>query len=150
MIVKQADRDTHFHPTGLDPADAHAVVDGEGCARPPEACGAYGDPAQATSLPHLHDGVIGVLQALSDPMRLASVRRLAAGSECACGALGMPISKSTLTHHLHVLRAAGIIVQREEGTRRMTSLDRQGLGRRFPGLLDSILEAPDQEPTSLL
>jgi hypothetical protein len=32
----------------------------------------------------------------------------------------------------------------------MTSLDREGLERRFPGLLDSILEAPDQEPASLL
>jgi DNA-binding transcriptional ArsR family regulator len=123
-----------------------------GCERPAEACDAFGDHPEehAASLPHVHaGGVIGVLQALSDPMRLAIVRRLAAGSECACGALGMPISKSTLTHHLHILRAAGVILQREEGTRRMTSLDRDGLERRFPGLLDSVLAAPDQEPEPL-
>jgi DNA-binding transcriptional ArsR family regulator len=150
MIVKQADSATASHPAGLDPFGVQAVVDDGGCARPPEACGAFADHAEAQpdSFPHLHAGIIGVLQALADPMRLAIVRRLAAGSECACGALGMPISKSTLTHHLHVLRAAGIIVQREEGTRRMTSLDRDGLERRFPGLLESVLAAPDQEAAS--
>jgi len=97
-------------------------------------------------LPQLHPGVVGVLQALADPMRLAIVRRLAAGTECPCGALGLPISKSTLSHHIHVLRAAGIVVQREEGTRRMTRLDREGLEQRFPGLLAAVLAAREPEP----
>ena len=110
--------------------------------------GSAPDGPEGHVLPHLDPGVVGVLQALADPMRLAIVRRLASGIECPCGALGLPISKSTLTHHLHVLRAAGIIVQREEGTRRMTSLDREALGRRFPGLLDAILAAPELEPPS--
>jgi DNA-binding transcriptional ArsR family regulator len=92
--------------------------------------------------PPLEPGVVGVLQALADPMRLAIVRRLAAGDECPCGALGLPISKSTLSHHLHVLRAAGVVVQRGDGTRRLTSLDREGLDRRFPGLVDALLAAP--------
>ena len=90
--------------------------------------------------------LVGVLQALGDPMRLAIVRCLADGGEKTCAGLGMPISKSTLTHHLHVLRAAGIIVQREEGTRRMTSLDREGLEGRYPGLLVSVLAAPAPLP----
>jgi DNA-binding transcriptional ArsR family regulator len=99
------------------------------------------ETAPEAPLPELHPGVAGVLQALADPMRLAIVRRLADGAECPCGAMGLPISKSTLSHHLHVLRSAGIVVQREEGTRRMTSLDRAGLDRRFPGLLDAVLSA---------
>lgn len=99
---------------------------------------------------HLHPGVVGVLEALADPMRMAIVRRLASGVECPCGWLGLPISKSTLTHHLHVLHAAGIVVKREEGTRRMLSLDREGMGRRYPGLLDAILAAPEPEPTTPL
>jgi DNA-binding transcriptional ArsR family regulator len=99
---------------------------------------------------HLHPGVVGVLEALADPMRMAIVRRLASGVECPCGWLGVPISKSTLTHHLHVLHAAGIVVKREEGTRRMLSLDREGMGRRYPGLLDAILAAPEPEPTAPL
>jgi len=94
---------------------------------------------------HLHPGVVGVLEALADPMRMAIVRRLASGIECPCGLLGLPISKSTLTHHLHVLHAAGIVIKREDGTRRMTSLDREGMERRYPGLLSSVLDAPDPE-----
>lgn len=116
--------------------------------------GAPGDPPgtdrSAPAVPAappvpLHPGVVGVLQALADPMRMAIVRRLAAGVECPCGALGLPISKSTLSHHLHVLRAAGIVVQREEGTRRMTSLDREGLERDFPGLLEAVLAAREPD-----
>ena len=103
------------------------------------------ETAPVPPLPQLHPGVVGVLQALADPMRLAIVRRLASGPECPCGALGLPISKSTLSHHLHVLRAAGIVVQREEGTRRMTRLDREGLEQRFPGLLEAVLASRDPE-----
>ncbi len=104
------------------------------------------DDTSAPPVPQLHPGVVGVLQALADPMRLEIVRRLASRRECPCGALGLPISKSTLSHHLHVLRSAGIVVQREEGTRRMTSLDREGLERRFPGLLDAVLASDPPEP----
>lgn len=98
--------------------------------------------------PELHAGVVGVLEALADPMRMAIVRRLASGVEYSCGWLGMPISKSTLTHHLHVLHHAGIVVKRVDGTRRMISLDRAGMESRFPGLLDAVLGAPDVESLS--
>jgi DNA-binding transcriptional ArsR family regulator len=49
------------------------------------------------------------------------------------------VTKSTLTHHFRVLREAGVIEQREEGTARLNSLRRDDLDRRFPGLLDAIL-----------
>ena len=117
----------------------------------PAAENPYGPPdAEAQFRQHLHPGVVGVLEALADPMRMAIVRRLASGIECPCGLLGLPISKSTLTHHLHVLHAAGIVIKREEGTRRMISLDREGMERRYPGLLDAILAAPETEPTAPL
>ncbi|PWU24937.1 MAG: transcriptional regulator [Candidatus Rokuibacteriota bacterium] len=82
-----------------------------------------------------------VLAALSDPVRLEIVCRLANGHERSCGSLGLPIAKSTLTHHLKVLREAGVIVQRPVGTSRMTCLRRKDLDARFPGLLDSVLTA---------
>jgi DNA-binding transcriptional ArsR family regulator len=104
--------------------------------------------AEAHPLPHLHPGVVGVLEALADPMRMAIVRRLGSGVECPCGWLGLPITKSTLTHHLHVLQAAGIVVKRVDGTRRMVSLDREGMERRYPGLLNAVLAAPDPEPAA--
>lgn len=83
-----------------------------------------------------------VLHALSDPMRLEIVSRLAdAGEECACGALCASVSKSTLSHHLKVLREAGITRTRANGTHRLVSLRQAELEQRFPGLLGSVLGA---------
>ena len=81
----------------------------------------------------------GVLSALADPMRLAIVRLLAEGGSRPCGSFGLPVSKSTLTHHFRVLREAGLIEQRDEGTRRLTSLRRAEIEERHPGLIDCIL-----------
>jgi DNA-binding transcriptional ArsR family regulator len=80
-----------------------------------------------------------VLAALSDPIRLAIVCKLGNGSERSCASLELPVAKSTLTHHLKVLREAGVIVQRPVGTSKMTTLRRKDLDARFPGLLDSVL-----------
>jgi DNA-binding transcriptional ArsR family regulator len=90
--------------------------------------------------------LVAVLQALADPVRLQLVRVLAqAGSEMSCTDIqhGLPISKSTGSHHFKVLREAGITCTRVDGTRRFNSLRRADLEVRFPGLLDSILNADD-------
>jgi DNA-binding transcriptional ArsR family regulator len=80
-----------------------------------------------------------VLHALSDPLRLQIVCRLARDGELACGALNGGVSKSTLSHHLKVLREAGVTITRLEGTTRLVSLRRQELEARFPGLMDRVL-----------
>ncbi|CAN5438305.1 helix-turn-helix transcriptional regulator [soil metagenome] len=81
-----------------------------------------------------------VLSALSDPLRLDLVRELAeCGIERTCGSFNLPIAKSTATHHWRILREAGVIVSREEGTKKYNRLRRDDLEQRFPGLLDSIL-----------
>src|SRR5690348_4445886 len=81
-----------------------------------------------------------VLHALSDPQRLHIVRELAADSEARpCGSIELDVTKSTMTHHFRVLREAGIIRQRREGTTKLTSLRREDLDARFPGLLDAVL-----------
>ena len=88
--------------------------------------------------------LVAVLQALSDPVRLEIVRQLAGcdpDSPLPCGQIELEVSKSTASHHLKVLRCAGVIAQRDEGTRRYTSLRRAELEQRFPGLLDSVLRA---------
>jgi DNA-binding transcriptional ArsR family regulator len=82
-----------------------------------------------------------VLHALSDPVRLRIVVALADGGELACGGVDVPVTKSTCTHHFRVLREAGVIKQRQVGTARLNSLNRAELDARFPGLLDTILEA---------
>jgi DNA-binding transcriptional ArsR family regulator len=85
-----------------------------------------------------------VLQALSDPVRLQIVRQLAGcegSGEMTCGELELPVTKSTGSHHLKALSRAGVIAEREEGTRKHIRLRREELDRRFPGLLDSVLRA---------
>jgi DNA-binding transcriptional ArsR family regulator len=80
-----------------------------------------------------------VLAALSDPVRLAIVARLAdvgTGTELACTTFALPVSKSTQSGHFRALREAGVIRQRDEGTRRLNRLRRADLDARFPGLLD--------------
>ncbi|WP_033295222.1 ArsR family transcriptional regulator [Amycolatopsis jejuensis] len=87
--------------------------------------------------------VEAVLRALADPVRLAMVRQLAqAETEIACGGFEVPVTKSTLTHHLAILRQAGVIVGRQAGTTRYNTLRRTDLDALFPGLLDGVLAAP--------
>jgi DNA-binding transcriptional ArsR family regulator len=85
--------------------------------------------------------LVDVLQALSDPVRLQIVRHLAHVGEVACGTVPVAVSKSTISHHYKVLREAGIVQMRVEGTRRYHALRREDLDRRFPGLLDAVLNA---------
>ena len=82
-----------------------------------------------------------VLHALSDPMRLRIVAGLATTDHRPCGSFNLPVTKSTCTHHFKVLREAGVIRQRLEGTTRLNSLRRADLEQQFPGLLDSVLRA---------
>lgn len=84
-----------------------------------------------------------VLHALSDPVRLALVRELyACGGERTCGSFDLPVAKSTATHHWRVLRDAGVVSAREDGTRKYHSLRRHDLDLRFPGLIDAVVGAP--------
>lgn len=83
--------------------------------------------------------LFAVMTALSDPVRLGIVVALDARSEVACGCFDLPVGKSTGSRHFRVLREAGVIRQRDEGTRRINSLRREELDRRFPGLLDLVL-----------
>jgi DNA-binding transcriptional ArsR family regulator len=87
----------------------------------------------------------GVLHALSDPVRLNFIQCLAKlTSESPCGAIPSPVAKSTMSHHLRVLREAGIVHIRTEGTQSLTSLRLHELEAKFPGLLDSVLKAADE------
>jgi DNA-binding transcriptional ArsR family regulator len=80
---------------------------------------------------------------LADPHRLAVVDALsaAAPAEMPCGDIDLPVSRSTYTHHFRVLREAGVIRQRYQGTSVMNQLRREDLESAFPGLLESVLRA---------
>lgn len=99
----------------------------------------------ATALVHPAAGELEfttVMAALSDPVRLAIIARLAEvepEGELACATFALPVSKSTQSGHFKTLRAAGVIHQRDEGTRRLNRLRRTDLDTRFPGLLDLVI-----------
>jgi DNA-binding transcriptional ArsR family regulator len=109
----------------------------------------HGQPAPLEALdplshPARHElELAAVLHALSDPIRLRIVAGLAVEDKRTCKSFNLPVTKSTCTHHFRVLREAGVIRQRVEGTARVNSLRRQDLDARFPGLLDSVLQAAD-------
>jgi DNA-binding transcriptional ArsR family regulator len=72
---------------------------------------------------------------------LEIAKRLTEDGECSCGRLGGSVSKSTLSHHLKVLREAGVTNTRVLGTQRLVSLRTEELEVRFPGVLESVLAA---------
>jgi DNA-binding transcriptional ArsR family regulator len=86
---------------------------------------------------------VDVLHALSDPARLELVRRLGDGAEHPCSSFhGLAgISVPTLSHHLKVLREAGVTNTRLDGKHRFITLRADDLEARFPGLLHSVIEA---------
>jgi len=85
--------------------------------------------------------LVEVLQAFADPVRLQIVRYLAgADAPIACHEIPIPVAKSTGSHHLKVLREAGIVSDEVDGTRKYHTLRRADLDARFPGLLDSVLD----------
>ncbi len=91
-----------------------------------------------------------VLHALSDPARLEIVRTLGWRAECCCGDFELAVSKPTLSHHLRVLREAGLTSTRCDGRKRLISLRSGELDERFPGLLRAVLSVADREPARLL
>jgi DNA-binding transcriptional ArsR family regulator len=80
--------------------------------------------------------------AVGDPVRRSILRQLSAAPEwsISCGAFDLPVGKATSSHHFAVLRAAGLLEQRDEGTRRLNRLNREHFDRCFPGLLDLVLD----------
>jgi len=69
------------------------------------------------------------LTALADPTRRLVFERLKSGPQ-AVGAIarGLPVSRPAVSQHLKVLKEAGLVTDRPEGTRRLYFIDPQGLG----------------------
>ncbi|WP_114472057.1 ArsR/SmtB family transcription factor [Pseudorhodoferax soli] len=83
-----------------------------------------------------------VFYALSDPVRLDIVRRLAEVDAASCGELDGGRPKSTVSHHFRVLRESGLVHTDCAGTTHMNTLRRADLDKRFPGLMGAILNQP--------
>lgn len=88
--------------------------------------------------------VTQVLFALGDPIRLHIVRVLADGREHLRPDFDVPVGQSTLSHHMKILREAGVVFSRPEGTRCYVSL-RTELEQRYPGLIQAVLDAGERD-----
>ena len=69
------------------------------------------------------------LNALADPTRRAIFERLAGRPRAVTDiARGLPVSRPAVSQHLKVLKSAGLVSDRAEGTRRVYQIDPKGLG----------------------
>ena len=69
------------------------------------------------------------LAALADPTRRHVFERLRSGPQPVAEiARGMPVSRPAVSQHLKVLKEAGLVADRPEGTRRVYYIDPNGLG----------------------
>jgi|SRR6266511_1611095 ArsR family transcriptional regulator len=94
----------------------------------------------------LTDPDVALLQALADPNRLAIVRKLAQDEEAGAGDFTAccEVAQPTISHHLKVLREAGVVASSRRGTSIRYRLRPEAM-RRLAALLASLIPA-DTEP----
>jgi len=94
------------------------------------------------------------LAALSDPTRrLVFERILAAPRPVTVIAEGLPVSRPAVSQHLKVLKEAGLITERRDGTRRLYAANPRALGELHAAIeamwheaLAGVAAAIDKEP----
>lgn len=88
------------------------------------------------------DRIAGLMKALADPIRLRLMSLIAAADEiCVCDLLGpFDVSQPTISHHLKVLRSAGLVDSERRGTWVYYRADREALDA-IGGLFSRALEA---------
>ena len=88
------------------------------------------------------DPEVVLLQALADPTRLAIVRQLARDGEAGAGDFTAccEVAQPTISHHLKVLREAGVVESDRRGTSIRSRLRLEAM-RRLAGLLGSLAPA---------
>jgi DNA-binding transcriptional ArsR family regulator len=90
-------------------------------------------------------GTANGFSALGDPTRRAIFERLAAGPQSVGElAAGLPVSRPAVSQHLKVLKQAGLVSDRADGTRRLYRVEPRGVAAMrdyFDQLWNRALEA---------
>jgi ArsR family transcriptional regulator len=123
--------------------------------RPPQFGGAPARPQiewvmVAGEVRELDDhALVRALRALGDSTRFRMVREVAAGGELCCGQVAerFDVTQPTISHHLKVLFAAGVLSVRNQGKHRYISVN-QPLLSSLLNLLPARL-MPPQSPEGL-
>jgi len=113
-------------------------------ASPGERASTRSSTARSRTLTHTDPADVPLqtaLEALADPVRRMILLDLSSHGdwERACGTFDLPVGKATRSHHFAVLRAAGLIEQRDVGPRRLNRIRTAEFNTAFPGLLHTIL-----------
>ena len=100
------------------------------------------DMARAFVHPSPKDFTIdALLYALSDPIRREIVLKLMSNDAgMSCSKACKETSPSTISFHHKILRESGLIRSEKVGVEVINSLRTDELNKRFPGLLDSIIQ----------
>ncbi len=96
---------------------------------------------------------MNALAAFADPTRRTIFERLAKKAQPVSAlAKGLPVSRPAVSQHLKVLKDAGLVTDRAEGTLRVYQIDPAGLGalrqwldRFWDVSLDAFKKAAEQE-----
>ena len=105
----------------------------------PLCCGPGAPPLEPSAARDLAE----LFKARADPTRVAIVNRLAAGEECCVCDLtdAFELSQPTVSHHLRILRDAGLVEAERRGTWAYYRLVPDAIGR-----LRDVFAAPALEP----
>jgi DNA-binding transcriptional ArsR family regulator len=95
-----------------------------------------------------------IFSALHDPTRRAVLERLRGGPRPVGEiARGLPVTRPAVSQHLKILKEAGLVADRSEGTRRIYYIDPKGLGairawldQFWESALDAFAMALEAEP----
>jgi len=108
--------------------------------------------ARAGSVPAQSDDAlehaVRRFRALGDPTRLRVVQALADGERCVCEIQGhVDVAPNVLSHHLKVLREAGLVRARRRGRWIDYRLDADGIASATAALTGLGLSAAPERPT---
>ena len=95
------------------------------------------------------EGRAAILKALAHPSRIFIVDKLSAQPHCVCELTEMIGSDTSVSKHLSVLKNAGIISDRKEGTTVYYSLEAPCL-LRFIGCVEQVIEQNIQKQLASL
>jgi DNA-binding transcriptional ArsR family regulator len=107
-----------------------------------------GDPAEAGSMVDF----VPFFKALCNSTRAQIIEFLLSGERCVCEMTGpLDVSQPLVSHHLALLRDAGLVRMRDEGTRTYYSLDWErfdGDLKDFQGYVERLRHAPPVASTA--
>jgi len=85
---------------------------------------------------------VPLFKALSNPTRAQIVEFLLGGERCVCEMTGpLDVSQPLVSHHLALLRDAGLVKMREEGARTYYSIDQERFDRDLDAFLAHVRRA---------